>query len=170
GCHNDRSKAGGLTLTAFDAARPDQSPEVAEKIIRKVRAGMMPPPGARRPDASTLTALASSLETRIDAAAALRPNPGWRPFQRLNRAEYARAVRDVLNLDVDVSSLLPPDTIGHGFDNISEEQGFSPTLMEAYLRAASTISRLAVGDRSSAPTSALYKVPRTGSQMRHVEG
>jgi hypothetical protein len=169
-CHNDKSKAGGLTLAAFDPARPEHSADAAEKVIRKVRAGMMPPPGAKRPDAAALNGLAESLETRIDAVAALRPNPGWRPFQRLNRAEYARAVRDVLNIDVDVSSLLPPDTIGHGFDNISEEQAFSPTLMEAYLRAASTISRLAIGDRSSAPTSALYKVPRTGSQMRHVEG
>ena len=91
---------------------------------------MMPPPGAKRPDEATLTRFATSLETRIDAAAALQPNPGRRPFQRLNRAEYARAVRDLLGLDVDVTALLPPDTISHGFDNIADVQAFSPTLLE----------------------------------------
>jgi hypothetical protein len=169
-CHNEKLKSGGLTLASFDAAHAARDARIAEKMIRKLRAGMMPPPGVKRPDGSALSALAESLEATIDAAATANPNPGWRPFQRLNRAEYARAVRDLFAIDVDVQSLLPPDTISHGFDNIADEQGFSPTLMEGYLRAASTISRLAVGDRSASAGSTMYKVPRTSSQMRHVEG
>ena len=170
GCHSDRGKAGGLSLASFDAAEIDKHAEVGEKMIRKLRAGMMPPPTARRPDAEAISALVTALETKIDAAAALNPNPGWRPFQRLNRAEYARAVRDLVGIDVDVNSFLPPDTISSGFDNIADTQNFSPTLMEGYLRAASQISRLAVGDRNATPTSVTYKIGRTASQMRHVDG
>ena len=106
----------------------------------------------------------------MDERAAINPNPGWRPFQRLNRAEYARAVKDLLGLDVDVAAFLPPDTISHGFDNVADVQDLSPTLMEGYLRAASQISRLAVGDREATPAVVTYKVGRTMSQMRHVEG
>ncbi len=170
GCHNDRAKAGGLTLASFDTGAATEHAEVAEKMIRKLRAGMMPPAGARRPDAKLLTDLASSMETRLDRAAALNPNPGRRPFQRLNRAEYTRAVRDLLDLDVDVNAFLPPDTISDGFDNVADAQTFSATLMEGYLRAASRISALAVGDPNAAPSESTYKVPRTGSQMQHVEG
>jgi hypothetical protein len=169
-CHNDRAKAGGLTLASFDAATATTHGEVTEKVIRKLRAGMMPPAGARRPDAQVLGDLATALETRIDQAAALNPNPGRRPFQRLNRAEYSAAVRDLLDIDVDVEAYLPPDTISDGFDNVAEAQGFSPTVLDGYLRAASAISTLAVGDATAAPTEANYKVPRTANQMRQVEG
>ena len=170
GCHSERGKAGGLVLAGFDAANVEQRAETVEKMIRKLRAGMMPPPAARRPDAAAVQALVESLESRIDKAAALNPNPGWRPFQRLNRAEYARAIRDLLAIDVDVNSFLPPDTLSSGFDNISDVQSFSPTLMEGYLRAASQISRIAVGDRNASPTSVTFKIGRTQSQMRHVDG
>jgi hypothetical protein len=170
GCHSDRMRAGGLSLAAFDAAHLDEVTPTAEKMIRKLRAGMMPPAGARRPDDATLSALASSLESRIDTAAAASPNPGWRPFQRLNRAEYARSVRDLIDLDVDVAAFLPPDTMSDGFDNIADVQTFSPTLMEGYLRAAARLSALAIGDRTASPSEATYKVPRTASQMEHVEG
>jgi hypothetical protein len=169
-CHSDKMKAGGLSLVGFDSSRPAANPDVAEKMIRKLRAGMMPPPGTKRPDEATLTAFTASLESRIDEIASINPNPGRRTFQRLNRAEYARSVRDLLALDVDVNAFLPPDTISHGFDNIADVQSFSPTLMEGYLRAASKISSLAVGEKATGPTSATYKVPRTASQMRHVEG
>ena len=169
-CHNDRAKAGTLSLAAFDAAGATEHPDTAEKMIRKLRAGMMPPAGARRPDAATLAGLASALETRIDRAAALSPNPGWRPSQRLNRAEYARAVKDLLAIDVDVDKYLPAETMSEGFDNIADSQTISSTLMEGYLRAASQISRLAVGDRQASASSTTWKVPRTASQMRHVEG
>jgi mono/diheme cytochrome c family protein len=169
-CHSQRGKAGGLSLTGFDAGHLDEQAEVAEKMIRKLRAGMMPPAGARRPDAATLEQLTAALETKMDTAAALHPNPGRRPFQRLNRAEYAAAVRDLLDLDIEVSAYLPPDTISHGFDNVADVQTFSPQLMDGYLRAASQISRLAVGDRNASGTSVTYKIGRTASQMRQVEG
>jgi hypothetical protein len=169
-CHSDRMKTGGLTLASYDAAHPEQAPGVSEKVIRKLRAGMMPPAGVKRPDEAALKSLAAALETRIDRAAAANPDPGHRPFQRLNRAEYARAVHDLLGIDVDVAAFLPPDTIAHSFDNISDEQSFSPALMEGYLRAASQISRLAVGDRTASAGSTIYHIPRTASQMRRVEG
>src|SRR5579864_2754812 len=171
GCHNDKAKTAGLTLAGFDAAHPEQNPEVAEKMIHKLRLGMMPPPEVRRrPEAAAVTSLVTSLETKIDSAAALHPNPGRRPFQRLNRAEYQRAVHDLVDLDVDVNAFLPPDTVSNSFDNIADSQSFSPTLMEGYLRAASRISALAVGDRNASPTESTYKVPRTQSQMHHIDG
>jgi mono/diheme cytochrome c family protein len=169
-CHNDRAKAGGLTLASFDAAAAVEHAGVTEKVIRKLRAGMMPPAGARRPEGGTLADLATALESKIDQAATLSPNPGRRPFQRLNRAEYTAAVRDLLGLDVDVEAFLPPDTISDGFDNVAEAQGFSPTVLDGYMRAASAISTLAIGDAKAAPTEANYKVPRTANQMRQVEG
>jgi cytochrome c551/c552 len=170
GCHSERGKAGGLSLAAFDATQVVDHADATEKMIRKLRAGMMPPAGARRPDAATVAGLAEALEARIDRAAAVNPNPGSRPSQRLNRAEYTRAVRDLLAIDVDVSAYLPPDTISDGFDNIADAQTISSTLMEGYLRAASQISRLAVGDRHASASSTTWKVPRTASQMRHVDG
>jgi cytochrome c553 len=169
-CHSERGKAGGLVLAGFDAANANQHPDVAEKMIRKLRAGMMPPPAAKHPDPAVVKAFVDALEARVDAAAVLNPNPGWRPFQRLNRAEYRHAVHDLLGIDVDVTAFLPPDTISRGFDNVADVQSFSPTLMESYLRAASQISRLAVGDRTASATSVTYKIGRTASQMRHVDG
>jgi hypothetical protein len=170
GCHNDRSKAGELSLANFDAARASDHPETAEKIIRKLRAGMMPPPGARRPDEAVLLGVRRALETQMDRWAAANPNPGWRPFQRLTRAEYAHAVRDLLDVDVDVTAFLPPDTMSQGFDNIADTQAFSPALPQGYLRAASQISRLAVGDRSASAATATYIVPASENQMLYVEG
>jgi hypothetical protein len=169
-CHNDRAKAGGLSLASFDAARAADEVVVAEKMIRKLRAGMMPPAGARRPEGTGLSSLAEALESRIDRAAAANPRPGGRPFQRLNRAEYARAVRDLLAVEIDVSALLPADTISAGFDNVADAQTFSPTLMEAYLRAASKVTALAVGDPAAETAEALYRVPKTASQLDTVEG
>ena len=169
-CHNDRAKAGTLSLASFDAAKAADHIEIAEKMIRKLRAGMMPPAGARRPEPAQLHALLTGLESRIDRAAALNPNPGWRPFQRMSRSEYARSVRDLLDIEVDANAFLPPDTVSHGFDNVADVQTLSPTLMEGYLRAASHISRLAIGDRNARASSATYKLGRTMSQMRHIEG
>jgi cytochrome c553 len=170
GCHNEKGKAGGLSLASFDAAQMTLNADVGEKMIRKLRAGMMPPPGVRRPDADTVKAFYASLESAIDTAAAVHPSPGWRPFQRLNRVEYAAAVRDLLGFDVDVNAFLPPDTMSGGFDNIADVQSFSPQLMEGYLRAASQISRLAIGDRDASPTSVTFKIRRDRSQMVHVDG
>src|SRR5262245_53466854 len=134
GCHSDRGKAGGLSLATFDAAQIDQHADIGEKMIRKLRAGMMPPPGAPRPEGDALGQFATALETKIDTAAAVRPNPGRRLFQRLNRAEYTRSIREMLDLDVDVNAFLPPDTMSAGFDNIADVQAVSPTLLEGYLR------------------------------------
>ena len=169
-CHNDRAMRGNLSLVTFDVAHPEADAEVAEKMIRKLTAGMMPPPGARRPDESEIQVLIETLAQRIDDAAALHPNPGRRTFQRLNRAEYARSVRDLLKIDVDVNAFLPPDTMSQGFDNIADVQNLSATLLEGYLRAADHISRLAVGDPRVSATEATFKLPRTGSQLRRVEG
>jgi hypothetical protein len=170
GCHSERGKAGGLSLVAFDVAQAVDDAPIAEKVIRKLRAGMMPPPGARRPEETTLDALAEALETRIDKAALVNPNPGWRPFQRLNRAEYEHAVKDLLALDVDVNAFLPPDTVSQGFDNVADVQAFSPALMEGYLRAASRVTALAVGDATAEPSEARYRVPKTASQLQRVDG
>jgi len=169
-CHSERGKAGGISFANFDAAKIEDSGELTEKMIRKLRAGMMPPAGARRPEPAVIQAMVASFESRMDKLAALNPNPGSRPFQRLNRAEYQNAVHDLLNVDVDVTTYLPPDTISHGFDNVADSQSFSPTLMDGYLRAASQISRLAVGDRSASASSVTYKIPRAASQMRRVDG
>ena len=169
-CHSERGQAGGLSLAAFDASKLDEHGETTEKMIRKLRAGMMPPSGARRPEPAVLAGLAAAFEGRMDKVSVLKPNPGSRPFQRLNRAEYANAVKDLLHVDVDVTTYLPPDTISHGFDNVADAQTFSPTLMDGYLRAASQISRLAVGDRQASATSTTYKIARAASQMRRVDG
>ena len=167
GCHNDRAKAGQLSLAAFDAATAASPDHVitTEKMIRKLRAGMMPPANARRPAEDRITALASALEARIDRAALTNPNPGSRPFQRLNRAEYGRAVKDMLGIDVDVAGLLPPDSISNGFDNVADAQAFSATLMESYLRAAAKVTALAIGDKEAAATETNYRVPKTASQL-----
>jgi hypothetical protein len=172
GCHSDKGKAGGLSLAAFDPAHAAQNPEVAEKVIRKLQAGFMPPPLSPRPDASTYAALIGTLETDIDAASAIKPNPGVRTFQRLNRPEYARAVHDLLALDVDAGSWLPLDTKSANFDNIADAQALSPTLLEAYLNAASSISRMAIGDRHAPTVDSTYSSPGYLSQhpWDHVEG
>src|SRR6185436_1190306 len=169
-CHSERGKAGGLSLADYDVASAPEHADTSEKIIRKLRGSMMPPAGARRPAESALQDLRREIETRMDRWAAANPNPGWRPFQRLTRAEYAQSVKDLLDLDVDVTAYLPPDTMSQGFDNIADAQSFSPALPQGYLRAASQISRLAVGDRAATPTSATYRVLATENQMRYVEG
>jgi len=172
GCHNDKTKSGGTSLAAFDTAHAAQNPELAEKVIRKLQAGFMPPPLAPRPDAATYAALIGALESDIDAAAARTPNPGVRTFQRLNRPEYSRAIRDLLALDVDAGNWLPLDTKSANFDNIADAQSLSPTLLEAYLNAASAISRLAIGDRNAPPVDSTYSSPGYVSQhpWDHVEG
>jgi hypothetical protein len=169
-CHDADHAKGEIVLEGFDPAKADQRADVAEKMVRKLRAGMMPPSGKDRPPAATLDALVTTLETKLDAAAELHPNPGRRTFQRLNRAEYAASIRDMLSLDVDVASFLPADTISHNFDNIADAQTMSATLLEGYLRAASQVSRLAVGDPEASPNSTIYKVPRMASQLAHVVG
>ena len=168
GCHNDRTRAGQLTLAAFDVADPGHNAEVAEKMIRKLRTGLMPPPGSRRPDDAVLAELADTLTAQADAHPV--DVPGGRTFQRLNRAEYARSVHDLLALDVNASDYLPLDPKSANFDNIADAQRLSPTLMQAYLTAAAEISRLAVGDPSATAREATYQVSRWTSQREQVDG
>ena len=169
-CHSDRQKAGNLVLQTFDVANAASTPETAEKMIAKLRAGMMPPPGRKRPGGDTLVALAETLERLVDRAAAAKPEPGTRSFQRLNRAEYERSIRDLLTLEVDAGKWLPLDTKSANFDNIADAQTPSATLLDAYLDAASEVSRLAVGDPKASVASATYKQPRLASQWEQVDG
>jgi hypothetical protein len=169
-CHNDKLKSGGMGLTKLDVSHPEQDAELAEKAIRKVRAGLMPPPGMPRPPAPALKAFATSLEASIDQVAALRPNPGRPALHRLNRTEYGNSIRDLLGVTVDVSPLLPADDMSHGFDNMADVLSLSPALMEGYIRAAGKISREAVGDPQALALTHTYSIPRVLSQMRHVEG
>jgi hypothetical protein len=169
-CHNDIDMKGEMSLDGFHAGRAADKAELAEKIVSKLRTGLMPPRDMPQPDAATRVALASALETTLDAAAAANPNPGRRPFQRLNRAEYAAAIKSLLGLDVDVSAYLPADTISAGFDNIADVQMPSATVMQGYMRAAAYVSRAAIGDPSADPSSITYDVPRTRSQKDRLDG
>jgi len=160
-CHNQRLKTGGLTLDAMDVADVGAAPEVWEKVVQKLRGGMMPPSGRPRPDPEAYEGFRSWLENSLDAAAAVTTEPGRVPTHRLNRAEYANAVRDLLAIDIDGAELLPTDDSGHGFDNLAGTLALSPVLMERYMSAARRISRLAVGDPTIGPgfTSRTYAVP-----------
>ena len=144
-CHNDGDMVGDFSLDHFDAAKTADHAATAEKVIKKLRTGMMPPKDAAQPDEATRAALVSALEGSLDVAFAT-PNPGHRTFQRLNRAEYTAAVRTMFGIDVDVTAFLPADTISAGFDNIADVQMPSATSMTGYLRAASYVSRAVLGD------------------------
>jgi len=170
GCHNDRKKSGGFSWTAIDLSNPAGNAEASEHVIRKLRAGLMPPAGAPRPDAASTTALIESLEAGIDRAAAQHPFAGAPELHRVNRTEYRNSIRELLALDVDVSSLLPPDESGRGFDNMSDALAVTPALVQGYVRAAGKISRLAVGDPHVEPAMSMYTVPKVVNQMRHVDG
>ena len=169
-CHNDKLKTGGVTLTQLDWAHPGRTAELSEKVIRMVRAGMMPPPGMPRPKPEAVTAFATALETSIDQSALVHPNPGRPALHRLNRTEYANSVRDLLGLEIDVSPLLPSDDMSHGFDNMADVLTISPALMDGYIRAAGKISREAVGDPDALALTTTYSIPRVLSQVRHVDG
>lgn len=169
-CHNDAENAGGLSLEAL-RGRPIASEAKAwEQAIRKLRAGLMPPAGEPRPSDETLAATVAFLEGTLDDAARDHPTPGAAVLRRLNRTEYANAVRDLLDLPIDAAVLLPADDSSAGFDNISAALSVSPALLEAYVAAASKISRLAVGDPTTSPGITTYTVPRDLEQANHTEG
>ena len=169
-CHNDSALRGNMSLEQFDLSVAEDNAELAEKMIRKVRAGMMPPPGARRPTGDTLLALAEELESHMDGFAIQNPNPGGRTFQRLNRSEYESAVHGLLGLNVDAGAYLPLDTKSDNFDNISDVQLLSPTLIYAYLNAAAEISLLALGNPNARSTEHTYNVSGYRSQSERVPG
>ncbi len=167
-CHNQRLKTGGLTLDTLDIANVRPNAETWEQVVRKLRVGAMPPHGVRRPDQKTTDSLIAWLEGELDRTSPR--SPGRPVLRRLNRAEYANAIRDLLGLDVDVAALLPPDVSAFGFDNVADAQGSSPALLQAYLAAARKISAVAVGDPRIATGSDTYTVRQDLSQDVHLEG
>jgi hypothetical protein len=169
-CHNDTRRTGGLSLEHADLTDVPKGAETWEKVVRKLRVGMMPPPGMPRPAPAQIDELAAYFETALDRAATETPHPGRTAMHRLNRAEYANAVRDLLALDVDAAALLPPDDESSGFDNIADVLTISPSLMERYLSASWNISRQAVGNLNIAPSTVVYRVRPDLSQDHHVDG
>jgi mono/diheme cytochrome c family protein len=169
-CHNERSKVAGLALDRMDLQDVAAGADIWEKVIRKVRVGMMPPQNSPRPDEPTRRGLLSWLETSLDRAAAAKPTPGRKLVHRLNRTEYANVIHDLLALDVDASTLLPPDDAAYGFDNIADSLGISPILLERYLSAAGKISALAVGDPEIGPGGQTFRIRQDASQDAHIDG
>ena len=160
-CHNERLRTAGLALDAADLSDVAGDAAIWEHVIRKLRVGAMPPPGRPRPDRGDAQALVAYLETGLDRAAALDPGVGrTETFHRLNRAEYRNAVRDLLEVEVDVSALLPADDADeHGFDNMAAVLSVSPALLERYLSAARKITRLAVGLAPPVPSIETHRIP-----------
>ncbi|HEX4276631.1 MAG TPA: DUF1592 domain-containing protein [Bryobacteraceae bacterium] len=169
-CHNQTIRTAGLLLDKADISNPSANPEIWEKVIRKLRSGAMPPAGSPRPEKADAANLIAALETSLDRAAAAKPNPGRFILHRLNRTEYANAIRDLLSLDLDVSSLLPPDDESYGFDNIADVLGTSPALLEQYVNTSRKIASLAVGDMTIGPIIDTYRTRPDLSQDQHVEG
>jgi uncharacterized protein DUF1592/uncharacterized protein DUF1588/uncharacterized protein DUF1587/uncharacterized protein DUF1585/uncharacterized protein DUF1595/cytochrome c len=168
-CHSDRLKTANLSLQGLDVTKIADHAEVWEKVIRKLRAGVMPPPDLPRPPLAEYEGLRDWLEGEIDRAAATRVNPGSVVLHRLNRTEYANAVRDLLDLQIDVTTLLPPDDSANGFDNIAGSLTISPTLLESYATAAARVSRMAVGYWKS-PVEATYLASSDASQNQRLDG
>jgi len=169
-CHNGSVRAGELDLEAIDVERAGENVEKWEKVVRKLRARYMPPVGFPRPDERAYDAFTARLEAALDRSAEAKPNPGRTDaLHRLNRFEYRNAVRDLLRLDVDVTSLLPKDETSHGFDNVSVG-AISPSLLERYLSAAQKISRLAVGSPVRSPSAHVVVLPPDLTQEEHVQG
>jgi len=170
-CHNQRLRTAALTLDTIDVTDVGAHPEIWEKVVRKLRAGAMPPVLRPRPDATTYEAFTTWLETELDRAAAARPDPGrTETFHRLNRSEYHNVIRDLLALEVDVGTLLPADDGSYGFDNIAGVLGMSPTLLERYLSSAKKISRLAVGRPVPSPTAETFRLATDLTQDVRVDG
>ena len=170
GCHNERSKKGNLILASYSVDEAAKNDVISEKMVRKLRAEMMPPPGSKRPKGDTLLALVEAIENNLDHAGPV--NPGNRTFQRMNKPEYEQVVKDLLKVDVNAGDYLPLDTKSANFDNISDVQAPSPALLESYLNAAAAVSRMAVGDLKAPTTQAVYKISQYVSQhpWDHVEG
>jgi hypothetical protein len=168
-CHNDKTRIANFSLQSADINAVADHPEVWEQVIRKLRAGMMPPPGMPRPSLAKYEGLRDWLEAQIDRKAAAHPNPGNVVLHRLNRTEYHNSIRDLLDLDIDVTTLLPADDSARGFDNVAGSLTISPTLIEAYTSAATRIARTAVGFWKS-PAEAVYISPADTSQNQHIEG
>jgi hypothetical protein len=169
-CHNSRLKTGGFSLEGIDVDHVAGDAATWERVVGKLRLRAMPPLGSRRPDEATYDNLIAWLEGELDSAASAHPNPGRPVLHRLNRAEYANAIRDLLGLNVDVAALLPPDDAAYGFDNVADALGSSPALLQAYLGAARKISAVAVGDPRAGVNRDTYSTRQDLSQDGHIEG
>ncbi|HEY8520585.1 MAG TPA: DUF1592 domain-containing protein [Gammaproteobacteria bacterium] len=169
-CHNRAEFAGGLAFEALDRTAVHGDAEVWEKVVRKLRGGLMPPPGGPRPEPRRVDGFVRWMEAKLDAEALANPNPGWVPLHRLNRKEYANAVRDLLALEIDPETLLPQDDKSHGFDNIAEALQVSPSFIEQYVAAARTIADWAVGNANATPESHTYRAPRPGVPFGSTTG
>jgi cytochrome c551/c552 len=169
-CHNQRLKTASLSLDLLDVSKVGADAETWEKVVKKIRTGMMPPSGAKRPDGKALDAFATELESRLDRAVDPTAALSTPALHRLNRTEYANAIRDLLALDIDVNTLLPADGSSQGFDNLAEALAASPALIQGYVSAAMKISRLAVGDRTMSPAQITFAPPAGLAQDRHIEG
>jgi hypothetical protein len=160
-CHNQKTATAQLMLDIADVDRVGREPQIWEKVVRRLRAGQMPPAGIPRPDKATIDTFVKYLETELDLAATANPNPGRPPaFHRLNRAEYANAIRDLLAVDIDANTLLPVDDSGYGFDNVADILSTSPILVEAYISAAAKVSQLAIGSAELRPYTETYYASR----------
>jgi cytochrome c5 len=169
-CHNQRLATAGLKLDEADVANPVEGAEIWEKVVRKLRTGMMPPPNMPQPSTDDRQALLSWLETSLDKAAAVKPNPGrTETLRRLNRTEYQNAIRDLLSVDIDAASLLPADESGHGFDNVTVGD-LPPALLDRYISAAQKISALAIGSTQTSLQSDIIRVPPDVTQEGDVSG
>ncbi len=170
GCHNDAELAGDLAFDSLNRTALHADAAVWEAAIRKLRGHLMPPPGEPRPAEASVAALVRWLEQSLDEAAREAPNPGAPALHRLNRAEYANAVRDLLDVPVDAATLLPADDSSGGFDNIADALSVSPALLSSYVSAAARISRLAVGDSNASSTIVTYRPARGLVQATHLDG
>jgi hypothetical protein len=169
-CHNQRVKTAGIAFDTADLDDVARDGELWEKALRKLRGGMMPPPGARRPDAAAVETFASALERELDAAAARNPNPGRVALHRLNRAEYASAIEDLLGIRIDANALLPKDDEADGFDNVASVLTVSPSFLDQYISAARVVTARAMGNAAARPGSATYRPARGSDQSVHIDG
>jgi mono/diheme cytochrome c family protein len=169
-CHNQRAKTANIAFDTLDLAHLSDSADVWEKAVRKLRGGMMPPPGVRRPDQAAVDGLVSWLERSLDQAAAANPNPGRVALHRLNRAEYANAIEELLGLRIDASAFLPQDDEADGFDNVASVLKVSPSFLDQYISAARVVTTRAIGNPSPRPASATFRPPRGTDQSVHVDG
>jgi len=168
-CHNTSDWAGGLALDTQDVSDVAGDAKLWESVVHKVRAGMMPPGGKPRPSRELMNAFAGGIERELDRAAASRPLVAAAGVRRLNRAQYSNAIRDLLAVEIDVQTLLPPDDVSHGFDN-GETLGSSPALIEGYVNTAVRVSRRAVGDPTVPVSQTEFRAPVGPSQRKHVDG
>src|SRR5499426_4651266 len=168
-CHNERAKTAGVMFDTIDLSDHSKNADIWEKAVRKLRGGMMPPPGARQPDRAAVDSFVSWLETSLDTAAAANPNPGRVALHRLNRAEYANAIEDLFGLRIDAAALLPKDDQANGFDNVASVLKVSPSFLDQYVSAARAITNQAIGNPAPKPASAVFR-PSRGDQSSHIEG